>query len=68
MENIPYLFLISQDLLNLFDKFVPKFVEQYLDLSPIIEEAFKQYKEDVEKGSSRMALIVFQQKMKNLAN
>jgi len=50
LENIPYLFLISQDLLNLFDKFVPKFVKQYLDLSPIIGEAFKQYKKDVEKG------------------
>lgn len=41
--------LISQDLLNLFGKFVPKFVKQYVDLSQIIEEAFKQYKEDVEK-------------------
>ena len=42
--------LISQDILNLFGKFVPKFVKQYLDLSQIIEEAFKQYKKDVEKG------------------
>jgi len=42
--------LISQDLLNLFGKFAPKFVKQYVDLSKIIEEAFKQYKEDVEKG------------------
>jgi 3-methyl-2-oxobutanoate hydroxymethyltransferase len=41
--------LISQDLLNLFPKFVPKFVKQYVDLSQIIEEAFKQYKEDVGK-------------------
>lgn len=42
--------LISQDLLNLFGKFVPKFVKQSVDLSQIIEEAFRQYKEDVEKG------------------
>ena len=42
--------LISQDLLNLFGKFIPKFVKQYVDLSQIIEEAFRQYKEDVEKG------------------
>lgn len=40
--------LISQDLLNLFGEFVPKFVKQYVDLSQIIEEAFKQYKKDVE--------------------
>ncbi|UCG94098.1 MAG: 3-methyl-2-oxobutanoate hydroxymethyltransferase [Candidatus Aerophobus sp.] len=50
MESIQYLCLIGQGLLNLFGKFVPKFVKQYLDLSPIIEGAFKQYKKDVEKG------------------
>ena len=42
--------LITQDLLNLFGKFVPKFVKQYADLSKIIEKALMQFKQEVKDG------------------
>ena len=41
--------LIAQDILNLFDKFVPKFVKQYADISKHIGNAFKQFRKEVEE-------------------
>jgi len=43
--------LVPQDMLGLFDKFVPKFVKVYRNLSEDIQAAFRQYKEDVQSGS-----------------
>ena len=43
--------LVTHDMVGLFDKFVPKFVKQYVNLSPQIREALIQFKTDVEKGS-----------------
>ncbi|HPM43641.1 MAG TPA: 3-methyl-2-oxobutanoate hydroxymethyltransferase, partial [Candidatus Omnitrophota bacterium] len=42
--------LVINDLVGLFDKFVPKFVKQYAKISLSISEAVKKYKEEVEKG------------------
>lgn len=40
--------LVTNDLLGLFDKFVPKFAKQYAKLYPIIVEAMSEYKKDVD--------------------
>ncbi|MCL6472966.1 MAG: 3-methyl-2-oxobutanoate hydroxymethyltransferase [Firmicutes bacterium] len=39
--------LVTQDMLGMFDKFVPKFVKQYSNLKTIINEAVKSYINDV---------------------
>ncbi len=39
--------LVSHDLLGMFDKFTPKFVKQYADLSPLIKEGIKQFHSEV---------------------
>ena len=39
--------LVSYDLLGLFNRYQPKFSKKYLDLSPMIIDAFKKYKKDV---------------------
>jgi 3-methyl-2-oxobutanoate hydroxymethyltransferase len=42
--------LVINDMVGLFDRFVPKFVKQYIKLSSLISEALKKYKEEVESG------------------
>ena len=42
--------LVTNDMVGLFDRFVPKFVKQYVKLSAIISEGLKKYKDEVEKG------------------
>jgi len=42
--------LIVHDMLGLFEKFVPKFVKQYVNLSPIILDAFTRYRQEVKSG------------------
>ena len=42
--------LVTNDMIGLFDRFVPKFVKQYANLSGVISEAFKKYKADIESG------------------
>ncbi len=42
--------LVTNDMLGLFDRFVPKFVKQYTKLSHIILEGVKKFKEEVEAG------------------
>ena len=42
--------LVTNDMVGLFDRFVPKFVKQYAKLSHAILEGFKKYKEEVEAG------------------
>ena len=39
--------LVSYDLLGLFNRYQPKFSKKYADLSPLIVQAFKQYKKEV---------------------
>lgn len=43
--------LVYHDLVGLFERFTPKFVKRYVNLSPLIKEALTQYKEEVEKGT-----------------
>jgi len=43
--------LVYHDLVGLFDRFTPKFVKRYINLSPEIKEALVQFKTDVEKGA-----------------
>ena len=43
--------LVFHDLVGLFDRFTPKFVKQYINLSPRIKEALVQFKNEVEDGS-----------------
>jgi 3-methyl-2-oxobutanoate hydroxymethyltransferase len=42
--------LVYHDTVGLFDRFTPKFVKQYIKLGPMIIEALKQYKQEVEQG------------------
>ncbi len=43
--------LVTHDLLGMFDKFTPKFVKKYADLSPIIKSSIQQYNAEVKSGS-----------------
>jgi 3-methyl-2-oxobutanoate hydroxymethyltransferase len=40
--------LVTNDMLGLFDRFVPKFVKQYVKLSQAIYEAVKKFRDEVE--------------------
>jgi 3-methyl-2-oxobutanoate hydroxymethyltransferase len=42
--------LVTYDLLGLFDRFKPKFVKQYTDLSRSVIDSVKQFREEVERG------------------
>ncbi len=42
--------LVTNDMVGLFDRFVPKFVKQYVKLSTLISDGVKKYIEEVEKG------------------
>lgn len=39
--------LVIHDLLGLFERFTPKFVKKYIDLSPLILKALQEYKQEV---------------------
>lgn len=43
--------LVTHDLLGMFDKFTPKFVKKFADLSSRIKEGIHQYKTEVKDGS-----------------
>lgn len=42
--------LVINDLLGLFDRFLPKFAKKYADLGSAAKDAVSRYKEEVEKG------------------
>lgn len=42
--------LVTQDLLGMFERFVPKFVKQYANLNGLIHQALEQYVTEVEQG------------------
>jgi 3-methyl-2-oxobutanoate hydroxymethyltransferase len=39
--------LVTHDLLGLFERFTPKFVKKYINLSPLISKAIEEYKNEV---------------------
>lgn len=43
--------LVYHDLVGLFERFTPKFVKQYINLSPEIKNALVQYRKEVEEGT-----------------
>lgn len=61
--------LVTNDMLGLFDRFVPKFVKQYVKLSESISEGVKKYKEEVEKGafpSSEHSFSIKEEELKKI--
>jgi len=42
--------LVMHDVLNLFDRFTPKFVKKYANVSAVMTDAFAQYRDDVRGG------------------
>ncbi len=42
--------LVTHDMLGLFERFLPKFAKQYVNLAPQIIAAMKKFKEEVESG------------------
>jgi 3-methyl-2-oxobutanoate hydroxymethyltransferase len=42
--------LVIHDALGLFDRYTPKFVKKYINLSPMILSALEEYKQDVVEG------------------
>ena len=51
--------LVVNDMVGLFDRFIPKFVKQYVKLSHSILEGLKKYKDEVEKGTFPAAEHIF---------
>ncbi len=43
--------MVFHDMMGLFDKFIPKFVKQYLNLGPEIIKALEQYNAEVKAGA-----------------
>ena len=43
--------LVSNDMLGLFEKFIPKFVKQFAQLAPQIKAAFAEYIKEVQEGT-----------------
>lgn len=42
--------LVTNDMIGLFDRFTPKFVKKYADLWPLLLNAFRRYRDEVEGG------------------
>lgn len=42
--------LVLHDAIGLFDRYTPKFVKKFIDLSPLIVKALEQYRDEVQNG------------------
>jgi 3-methyl-2-oxobutanoate hydroxymethyltransferase len=42
--------LVTPDVLGMFDKFTPSFAKRYQEFNKLMQQAFKQYSEEVRKG------------------
>ncbi|MFH1889117.1 MAG: 3-methyl-2-oxobutanoate hydroxymethyltransferase [Candidatus Omnitrophota bacterium] len=43
--------LVTHDLLGLFERFTPKFVKKYINLSPMISQAIEEYRKEVTEAA-----------------
>ena len=43
--------LVTHDMVGMFEKFIPSFVKQYVNLAPQIKEAVVAYHDEVKKGT-----------------
>jgi 3-methyl-2-oxobutanoate hydroxymethyltransferase len=41
---------VIHDLLGLFERYTPKFVKKYINLSPLISNALEEYRDEVMQG------------------
>lgn len=58
--------LVIHDLLGLYERFKPKFVKQYINLSPMIQKAIEEYKSEVLNGKFPAAEHTFSIKEEEL--
>ncbi|MBL7068683.1 MAG: 3-methyl-2-oxobutanoate hydroxymethyltransferase [Candidatus Omnitrophica bacterium] len=61
--------LVTNDMVGLFDRFVPKFVKQYIKLAPQILEGLLAYKKEVEDGkfpAEEHAFTIKQEELKKI--
>jgi len=61
--------LVTHDLLGLFERFTPKFVKKYINLSPLIERAIEEYKNEVIQGkfpTSEHSFSIKEEELKKL--
>lgn len=42
--------LVTQDMIGMFDKFLPKFVKQYANVGEVMRDAFNRFSQEVEQG------------------
>lgn len=61
--------LVTYDLLGLFERFTPKFVKKYINLSPLISQAIEEYKNEVIQGkfpTSEHSFTIKEEELKKL--
>ena len=61
--------LVTHDLLGLFERFTPKFVKKYINLSPMITKAIEEYKNEVIQGkfpASEHSFSIKEEELKKL--
>lgn len=61
--------LVTYDLLGLFERFTPKFVKKYINLSPLISKAIEEYKTEVGEGKfpqSQHSFTIKEEELKKL--
>ena len=63
--------LVTNDMVGLFDRFVPKFVKQYITLAPMMLEAFTKYRQEVEAGkfpTAEYSFVIQEEELRKLNN
>jgi 3-methyl-2-oxobutanoate hydroxymethyltransferase len=63
--------LVIHDLLGLFERYTPKFVKKYINLSPLILKALEEYKNEVIQGkfpTKEHSFSIKEEELKKLAD
>jgi len=61
--------LVTHDMLGLFERFLPKFAKQYINLAPQIIEAMTRFKQEVESGAfpdSKHSFTIAEEELKKV--